>query len=157
MMLKILPYRKRLRKWMTNRSFKKRQWHHPHMNSEYSSIHRGLVRESWLTKTLLHNEHYEVLVKYWTSLVAQMVKGLSTMWETWVQSLGWEDPLEKEMAIHSRAIAWKIPWTEEPGRLQPMGSQRVEHDWATSLLLSIAYCVHLLCVKLNKRYWTQDI
>ena len=51
------------------------------------------------------------------SLVAQMVKHLSTMRETWVQSLGWEDPLEKEMAIHSRTIAWKIPWTEEPGRL----------------------------------------
>ena len=63
-----------------------------------------------------------------TSLVAQMVKRLSTMWETQVQSLSWEDPLKKEMAIHSRTIAWKIPWTEEPGRLQPMGSQRVGHD-----------------------------
>ena len=63
-----------------------------------------------------------------TSLVAQMVKRLSTMWETWVQSLGWEDPLEKEMAIHSSTIDWKIPWTEEPGRLQSMGSQRVVHD-----------------------------
>ena len=63
-----------------------------------------------------------------TSLVAQTVKSLSTMWETWVRSLGWEDPLEKEMAIHSRTIAWKIPWTEEPGRQQPMGSQRVGHD-----------------------------
>ena len=62
-----------------------------------------------------------------------MVKCLSTMRETWVQSLGWEDPLEKEMAIHSRTITWKIPWTEEPGSLQPMGSQRVRHDWATSL------------------------
>ena len=61
-----------------------------------------------------------------------MVKRLSTMQETRVQSLGWEDPLEKEMAIHSSTIAWKIPWTEEPGRLQPMGSQRVGHDWATS-------------------------
>ena len=63
-----------------------------------------------------------------TSLVAQMVKRLSTVRETRVRSLGWEDPLEKEMAIHSRTIAWKIPWTEEPGRLQPMGSQRVGHD-----------------------------
>ena len=53
---------------------------------------------------------------------------LSTMWETWVQALGWEDPLEKEMAIHSSTIAWKIPWTEEPGRLQSMESQRVEHN-----------------------------
>ena len=62
------------------------------------------------------------------SLVAQMVKRLSTMRQTWVQSLGWENPLEKEMAILSRTIAWKIPWTEEPGRLQSMGSQRVGHD-----------------------------
>ena len=61
-------------------------------------------------------------------LMAQTVKRLSTMQETWVQSLGWEDPLEREMAIHSRTIAWKIPWTEEPGRLQSMGSQRVGHD-----------------------------
>ena len=60
--------------------------------------------------------------------VAQMVKRLSTMWETQVPSLGWEDPLEKEMAIHSRTTAWKIPWKEEPGRLQSMGSQRVGHD-----------------------------
>ena len=73
-----------------------------------------------------------------TSLVAQMVKCLSTMWETWVRALGWEDPLEKDMAIHSSTIAWKIPWTEEPGRLQSMGSQRVRHDWATSLSLSIS-------------------
>ena len=50
------------------------------------------------------------------------------MQEMWVQSLGWEDPLEKKMAIHSSTIAWKIPWTEEPGRLQSMGSQRVGHD-----------------------------
>ena len=64
----------------------------------------------------------------WTSLVAQTVKRLSTMQETRLQSLGWEDPLEKEMAIHSRTIAWKIPWTEEPGRLQSMGPQRVGHD-----------------------------
>ena len=56
------------------------------------------------------------------------VKCLSIMWETWVQSLGREDPLEKEMAIHSSTIAWKIPWTEEPRRLQSMGSQRVRHD-----------------------------
>ena len=63
-----------------------------------------------------------------TTLVAQMVKRLSTMWETWVRSLGREDPLEKEMAIHSSTVAWKIPRTEEPGTLQSMGSQRVGHD-----------------------------
>ena len=55
------------------------------------------------------------------------------MQETWVRSLGWEDPPEKEMETHSNVLAWKIPWTEEPGRLQSMGSQRVGHDWATSL------------------------
>ena len=63
-----------------------------------------------------------------TSLVAQMVKHLPTMWETWVQALGLEDPLEKEMAIHSSTLTWKIPWTEEPGRLQSMGSLRVGHN-----------------------------
>jgi len=57
-----------------------------------------------------------------------MVKCLPAMWETQVQSLSWEDPLEKEMATHSSTVAWKIPWTEEPGRLQSMGSQRVGHD-----------------------------
>ena len=73
------------------------------------------------------------------SLVAQTVKRLSTMQETRVWSLGWEDPLAKEMAIHSKTIAWKIPWTDEPGRLQAMGSsQRVGHNWATSLSLSIS-------------------
>ena len=60
--------------------------------------------------------------------MAQRVKSLSTVWETWVRSLGLEDPLEKEMATHSSTLAWKIPWTEKPGRLQSMGSQRVEQD-----------------------------
>ena len=62
------------------------------------------------------------------SPVAQMVNSLPAMWETWVQSLGWEDPLEKEMATHSSILAWRIPWTEEPVGLQSMGSQRVGHD-----------------------------
>ena len=59
---------------------------------------------------------------------AQMVKCLPAIGETQVQSLGWEDPLEKEMAIPSSTLAWKIPWTEESGGLQSMGSQRVRHD-----------------------------
>ena len=63
-----------------------------------------------------------------TSLMAQMVKHLPTMQETWAQSLGEEDLLEKEMATHSSIFAWKTPWTEEPGRLLSMGSQRVGHD-----------------------------
>ena len=57
--------------------------------------------------------------------MVQRIKHLPAMQETWVQSLGWEDPLEKEMAIHSSILAWRIPWTEEPGRLQSTGLQRV--------------------------------
>ena len=64
----------------------------------------------------------------WASPVAQLVKNLPAMWETWLQSLGWEDPLEKEMAIHSSILPRRIPWVEEPGGLQSMGSQRVGHD-----------------------------
>ena len=68
------------------------------------------------------------LSKYWTSLVAQTVKHLPTMQETRIQSLGWKDLLEKAMSTHSSILAWKIPWMEEPERLQSMGSQRVGHD-----------------------------
>ena len=64
----------------------------------------------------------------WASLVAQMVKNLPVMQETWVQSLGQKDPLEKGMATHSSILAWRIPWTEEPGGPQFMGLQRVGHD-----------------------------
>ena len=56
--------------------------------------------------------------------MTQLVKNLPAMWEMWVQSLGWEEPLEKEMATHSSVLAWKIPWTEEPDGLQSMGSQK---------------------------------
>ena len=70
------------------------------------------------------------------SLVAQTVKHLSAMKETQVWSLGWEDPLEKEMATHSSILPWKIPWTEELGRLQSMGSRRVRHGWSTSIFTS---------------------
>ena len=62
------------------------------------------------------------------SLVTQTVKNLPAMEETWVQYLGWENPLEKEVATYSSILAWRIPWTEELGRLQSMGSQRVGHD-----------------------------
>ena len=64
----------------------------------------------------------------WTSLVAQTVKRLSTMQETRLQSLGREDPLDKEMATHSSILPWRVPWTEEPGGLQSSGSQRVGHS-----------------------------
>ena len=61
-------------------------------------------------------------------LVTQTVNSLPAVWEIWVQPLGWEDPLEKETATHSSIVAWRIPWTEEPGKLQSMVSQRVGHD-----------------------------
>ena len=63
----------------------------------------------------------------WASLVVQIVNRLPAARETRVRSLGWENPLEKEMAIHSSTVAWKIPWSEEPGRLQSMESQKVRH------------------------------
>ena len=64
---------------------------------------------------------------FWASLVAQMVKNLPVMWETWFQSLVWEDPLEKGIATHSSILAWRIPWAEEPGRLQSMKFSRPEY------------------------------
>ena len=67
---------------------------------------------------------------YLRLLIFLLVKNLLAMQETWVWPLGWEQPLEKGMAIHSSILAWRIPWTEEPGGLQSMGSQRVGHDWS---------------------------
>ena len=77
--------------------------------------------------------HSFTIVTVSASLVAQRLKRLPAMRETRARSLSLEDPLEKEMATHSSTLAWKIPWTEEPGRLQSVGSQRVGHDWGTSL------------------------
>ena len=89
---------------------------------------------------------------FWASLVAQMVKRLPAMRETQVRSLGREDPLEKEMAIDSSTLAWKIPWMEEPDRLQSMGSQRVGHDWATSLsLFTFSSVTHLCLILCNPK------
>ena len=96
---------------------------------------------------LIHNVNFCCTVRWFcytytyirTSLVAQMVKRLPTMWEIQIRSLGWEDPLEKEMATHSSTLVWKISWTEERWRLQSMGSQRVGHDWASSLSLSFIH------------------
>ena len=72
-------------------------------------------------------------VKFRASLVAQLVKNLPAMQETQVQSLGWEDPLEKGMATYSSILAWRVLWTEEPGRLQSMGSRRTGHYCATNI------------------------
>ena len=84
------------------------------------------------THTHTHTHIYTYPLQYsWASLVVQMVKNLPAVWETWVQSLGWEDPLEEGMAAHSSTLAWRIPRTEEPGGLQSMGSQTVRHDLVT--------------------------
>ena len=89
----------------------------------------------WLLMEGLLSEWFVVCCGLnWASLVAQRLKPLPAMWETWVRSLGREDPLEKEMATHSSILAWRIPWTEEPGGLQSMESQRVGHDWAVWIL-----------------------
>ena len=77
---------------------------------------------------------FSVWLRAFASLTAQTVKNLPAIQETWVQSLGQEAPLEKGMATHSSILAWRIPWTEEPGRLQSMGLQRVGHDLATEQL-----------------------
>ena len=81
----------------------------------------------WEFLSLLSNALFQDYF-IWASLVAQMIKRLPAMRETLVQSLGREDPLEKEMTTHCSTLAWKIPWMKEPGRLQSMGSQRVGHD-----------------------------
>ena len=102
-------------------------------------LHQDLVTFQFLkNSTLIHyvdnlllcstSKDRNRFIYYRASLVAQTVKRLPTMQETQVRSLGWGDPLEKEMAIHSSILAWKIPWTEDPVRLQSMGSQRVGHD-----------------------------
>ena len=69
-----------------------------------------------------NTDHFEA------SLVAQVVKNSPAVQETWVQSQGWEDPLEEGMATHANILAWRIPWTEEPGGLQSMGLQRIGHN-----------------------------
>ena len=79
----------------------------------------------------------------WTSLVAQLVKNLPAVWETWVRSLGWEDPLEKGRATQSSILAWRIPGTEEPGGLQSMGSQRVGPQITILHLLNDGYKIVL--------------
>ena len=70
----------------------------------------------------------DVRMEFMASLMAQLVKNSPTMQETWIRSLGWEDPLEEGVAINSRILAWRILWTEEPGRLQSMGMERVGHN-----------------------------
>ena len=87
---------------------------------------------------ILHYDYYtnqnEEMIKlsHWALLVAQKEKNLPAMQENWLWTLGHEDPLEKEIVSHSSILSWRIPWTEEPDRLQSMGLWRVRHDWATN-------------------------
>ena len=94
-----------------------------HLQWRRSRFDPRVGRSPWRSKPLQYS---------WASLVTQLIKNLPAVWETWVLSVGWEDPLEKGMATYSSILAWKIPWAEEPGRLQAMGSQRVGHNWATN-------------------------
>ena len=85
---------------------------------------------------------------FWASLVAQSLKHLPAMWETWVQALGWEDPLEKEMTTHSSILVWRIPWTEEPGGLSPQGRKELDtterlHFYFLCLLIFLSNFLHL--------------
>ena len=89
-----------------------------------AGLHRTCLTEGLFSKVKKQNK--------WASLVAQRLKRLPAMRETWVRSLGWEDPLEKEMATHSSILAWRIPWMEEPGGLQSTGSQK-ESDMTEQL------------------------
>ena len=94
------------------------------LNVDICNIGASLVAQTVKNPSTMQ----ETWVRSLVSLVAQLVKNLPAVQETRVQSLGWEDPLEKEMATHSSILAWKISWTEEPGGLQSMGSQRVGHN-----------------------------
>ena len=91
---------------------------------------------------LKENVYLDVIT---ASLVVQSVKNLSAMRETWVPSLGWEDPLVKGVTTHSSILAWRIPWTEEPGRPQSMGSQRVGPSCMTNTFTSITFHVRKRC------------
>ena len=95
----------------------------PESQSSSSVLSRGVhitLGHMWLPPSFM------------TPLVAQLVRSLPAMWQTWVQSLGWEYPLEKEMATHASILAWRIPWTEEPGRATVHGVARVGHNLATN-------------------------
>ena len=106
--------------------FKKKNWppdiaNHTHYDTFWVSLETGMLCECLVSHT-------------WASLVAQAVKNLPAMQETQVWSLSGKDPLEKGMATHSNILAWRIPQTEEPGRLQSIGLQKVRHHWATNTL-----------------------
>ena len=104
-----------------------------HMNFSFLDVVKGQYQiEYWSLGWHSFYTRHVLLMVHSFPCVAQAIKNLSAMQNIWVQSLGWEDPLEKEMATHSSILAWRIPWTEEPGGLQSIGSQRVGHDWVTN-------------------------
>ena len=116
-----------------------------------------LPRAIPLRSSIKQSVFYDYLSgKFWGFPGGWEVKVSASMQETWVRSLGLEDPLEKEMAIHSNTIAWKIPWTEEPGRLQSMGSRRVGYDWATSFSLSLYHIFIVIYDFLHKFPWSNS-
>ena len=131
-----------MHKWVYKRQRKQRS------NCQHSLDHRkakefqkNITSASWIRRKPL---------TVWTSLVAQTVKHLPTRQETWVWSLGWEDPLEKETTTHSSTLAWKIPRTEDPGRLLSMGLQRVGHDFTFTFTLTVWITTN--CGKFLKRW-----
>ena len=119
---------------------------------------QDLVKEKLLRlhylKCFVITDSWLVNINIWASLVAQTLKNLPAVQETWVQSLGLEDPLEKGKATHSSVLAGRIPWIEEPGRLQSLVSKRVRHDWTTEhthiheilILITILYLSCHVCV-----------
>ena len=137
--------------------------YHPHPRQQAQGGEGTCPTSQWTTASEWSISGYLTLKL--SSLVAETVKHLSAIQETQVRSLGWEDPLEKEMAAHFSILAWKIPRTAEPGRLLSMGLQRIRHDWATSLLLSILklglqyylLMLHSICQQIWKtQQWPQD-
>ena len=127
---------------------KNRHWPVPILSSSACPAHHGSKRcpsshqKQTPGKGLKCKGNQNIVLSYrhfGAYQVAQMVKNLPAMQETWVWSQGQEDPPEKEMAAHSSILTWRIPRTEKPGRLQSMGSQRVRHDWATNTYICTVY------------------
>ena len=111
------------------------------LSNTIATIHNCLLN-TWNAVIVINNWILTFSFNY-ALLVAQMVKNLPAVRETQVQFLSQEDPLEKGMATQSSILAWRIPWTEEPGGLQSTGSQRVEHDWATNATTTINLNSHV--------------
>ena len=107
---------------------------------------------SWVIRHCKDWLFLRYLILCWASPLAQTVKSLPAVWETWVRSLGWEDPLEKETASCFSILAWKIPGMEEPGVLQSMGLQRVGHDWATKHTILCCAYLNFFLRMWNKKY-----